>query len=91
MVLAQLAESPELIDVFREILSNDGNELYLKNVGSMHLEGTHSVSKLRSLLLKCGYVMLGCLDAKKNSRYNLPVNETITLDEEDNLILLGRN
>ena len=33
LILAQLAESPELIDVFREILSNEGNELYLKNVG----------------------------------------------------------
>ncbi len=91
MILAQLAESPELIEVFREILSNSGNELYLKNVGSLKLEGTHTVRGLRGIMLQCGYVLLGCLDAEKNSRYNLPLGETVTLEKEDNLIVLGRN
>ena len=91
MILAQLAESPELIEVFREILSNNGNELYLKNVGSLKLEGTHTVRGLRAVMLKSGYVLLGYLDEKKNSRYNLPLGETVTLAKEDNLIVLGRN
>ncbi len=91
MILAQLAESPELIEVFREILSNKGNELYLKNVGSLGLEGTHTVRRLRALMLTYGYVLLGYLDAEKNSRYNLPLDESVTLKKEDNLIALGRN
>lgn len=44
-ILAQLAESPELLYVFVEILSNEGNELYLKNVGAMNLEDTYTISE----------------------------------------------
>ncbi len=91
MILAQIAECPELIEVYREILTNNGNELYLKNVGSLDLEGTHTVRSLRGIMLKHGYVMLGYLDAAKNSRYNPPIDETVTLGKEDDLIVLGRD
>jgi Trk K+ transport system NAD-binding subunit len=89
LILAQLAESPELIGVFREILSNEGNELYLKKVSKMKLEGEYSVSKLRYIMLKNGYILLGILDAEKYSKYNLPIEETVTLTGEENLIVLG--
>ena len=91
LILAQLAESPELIDVFREILSNKGNELYLKNVGSMGLAGKYEIRNLRRIMLKQGYILYGHLDAEKNSRFNLPLNEEITLKKEDHLIVLGEN
>ena len=89
LFLAQLAESPELIDVFREILSDKGNELYLKNVAMMDLEGKFTVRDLRWIMLKQGYILLGVLDADKNSRFNLPLDETLILGGEDNLIVLG--
>lgn len=89
LILAQLAESPELIDVFKEILSNEGNELYLKNVGMLQLSGTYSISSLRHIMLKEGFILLGYLDSEKISHYNLPLNEKITLLDEDELIVLG--
>ena len=91
LILAQLAESPELVDMFREILSNTGNELYLKNAAALGAVGTHTAAQLRHMLVCRGYVMLGYLDAKKQSRYNLPLDETVTLTGEDCLIVLGRS
>ncbi len=91
LMLAQLSESPELIEMFREILSNTGNELYLKNAGQIQVLGTHTVAQLRWILINRGYVMLGYLDADKRSWYNLPLDKTVTLTQEDNLIVLGRN
>lgn len=91
LILAQLAESPELIDVFKEILSNEGNELYLKSVKQMNLIGSYSVRDLRRIMLNEGYILIGHLDADKYSRFNLPLNEAILLSEADNLIVLGQN
>lgn len=89
LILAQLAESPELIDVFKEILSNEGNEIYLKKVGMLQLSGTFNISSLRHIMLKEGYILLGYLDSEKNSHFNLPLNERITLSDEDELIVIG--
>ena len=90
LILAQLAESPELIDVFKEILSNEGNELYLKNVGLSKLEGKHTIRDLRMIMLKHGYIFLGYIDEEKNSYFNLPLDEELDLTKEDNLIVLGK-
>ena len=89
LILAQLAESPELIGVFREILSNEGNEFYLKNAGFIKLEGEFSVRDIRMIMLKYSYIFLGYIDKDKNSHFNLPLDEIITLTKEDNLIVLG--
>ena len=91
LILAQLAESPELIDVFREILSNKGNEMFLKNVGLMKIAGKYTVRNLRRMMLRQGYILFGHLDAEKNSRFNLPLDEELTLVEQDCLIVLGEN
>ncbi|MBQ9544112.1 MAG: hypothetical protein IJV00_03165 [Clostridia bacterium] len=91
LILAQVAENPALIDVFRELLSNDGNELYLKNAAQMKLTGSHSVRDLRSAMLEKGYIMLGILNAEKISRYNPPLDETVSLSPDDDLIVLGRS
>ncbi len=89
LILAQLAESPELIDVFREILSNTGNELFLKNVGAMGLTGSFSVRNLRQIMLSNGYIFLGHLDSEKNSHFNLALDEILELSKDDYLIVLG--
>ena len=89
LILAQLAESPKLIDVFREILSNEGNEIYLKNAGLIKLEGEYTIRDIRLIMLKVGYIFLGYIDKNKKSYFNLPLDEVITLTKDDNLIVLG--
>ena len=89
LIVAQLAESPEMIDVFREILSNEGNEIYLKNAGRLGLCGTFPVRDLRRIMIRQGYVLLGLLDAGKQSIFDLPLDKELTLGSEDCLIVLG--
>ncbi len=91
LILAQVSESPELIDVFGELLSNQGNELYLKSVELMRMEGSYTVRDLRWIMLMRGYVMIGFLDKEKNSRYNLPLNEVVMLTGDDALIVIGEH
>ncbi len=88
LFLAQLAESPELFSVFREILSNEGNELYLKKAKELGVSGTVTVRELRRRVLNRGYILLGCMD-EEGSRFNLPLEQEITLAEDDELIVLG--
>ena len=89
LILAQLAESPELISVFKELLSNRGCELYLKNVSLLGLTGTHSVRTLRQAMLRQGYILMGDLDRDKYSTFNRPLDDEITLSGEDCLIVIG--
>ena len=89
LFLAQLAESPKLISVFREILSNKGNELYLKNVGDIRMEGTWSIRELRRTILKRGYILLGYLDSDHNSYFNPDIDEQVRLEKDFSVIVLG--
>lgn len=89
LVLAQTAKNPELISVFRELLSNRGNELYLKNAGATGLAGTHSIRSLRHLLSQNGYVLLGYVNKNKESFFCLDPDEIIELERGDNLIVMG--
>jgi len=91
LILAQLAENPELIDVFREILSNKGSELYLKNVGSLQIEGTYTIRELRRGMLKQRYVLLGVMSDNKYTYFDRELDNEITLKKEDCLIVLGED
>ena len=91
LILAQLAECPELLGVFNELLTNEGNELYLKRVDLWGLTGKHKVRDLRRVLLNQGCILLGYLDSNKVSRFNLPLDEELMLFEEDNLIVIAEN
>ena len=89
LFLAQLAESPELIGVFRELLSNEGTELYLKRIGGA-AEGVRcTVREMRAALLEQGYVFLGYVNADYESVFNPPLNAKLDLGPEDRLIVLG--
>ena len=90
LLLAQLSEGPELISAFREILSNKGNELYLKEAEKMQLAGRRSVAELRMAVLQQGYVLIGCLFAESGeSVFNPPLEDEIDLGEKDQLIVIG--
>lgn len=88
LCLAQIAESPELTDVFRELLSNHGNELYLKYAEQLGLVGTFSVRQLRSRAMDFHYVLLGYIH-NDQSCFNPRLDETVTLEEGDSLIVLS--
>ena len=75
LILAQLSESPHLIEVFQELLTNIGE---------------YSFRTLRRLMLRNGYILLGYLDADKRSFFNCPSDQMITLAEKDELILIGK-
>ena len=77
--------------VFQEILSDEGNEIYLKKAPEMEMEGSHTVRSLRRMALGQGYVFLGYIDPQLNSRINPPLDETITLTDQDCVILLGED
>ena len=89
LILAQLAESPDLVSVFHELLSNEGNELYLKNAGLLQLEGSYSVRELRQQLFKRGYILIGDMDADKYSTFSRKLDDTVNLSKEDCLIVIG--
>ena len=89
LFLAQLSESPELLGAFRELLSNRGNELYLKEAAQLGCLGEHSVAELRAVALARGYVLLGWLPAGGSSVFNPPLNEVLSLAAGDQLIVIG--
>ena len=90
LFLAQLAESPELAGVFGEILSNHGNELYLKNAGTLFCTGEHTVAELRLTALRQKYIMLGYIKDGE-SVFNPGLHDSVYLGLEDSVIVLGEN
>jgi len=92
LFLAQLSESPELIGAFSEILSNKGNELYLKEACLLHCEGEKTTAEIRRLAYRQGYIVLGYRLVDRNeSFYNPSLDEKISLGPEDQLIVLGES
>ncbi|MBR3554481.1 MAG: hypothetical protein IKN89_01085 [Oscillospiraceae bacterium] len=89
MILAQLSESPELLGAFREILSNEGNEIFLKKASQLGILGRFSVRSLRKIALEEGYVLLGWMDSKRESVFNPPLDAEVDADEGCTLIVLG--
>lgn len=92
MVLAQLVANPMLYGVFQELLSNVGNELYLKSPETLGCEGDKTVAEMRLEALSRGYLLLGYLKNDRRARsicLNPPIQEQVTLQGEDKLIVIG--
>lgn len=92
LFLAQLSESPELLPVFTEILSNEGNEVYLKTAYELHCMGNKTIAELRQIALSQGYIMLGY--RKKNSLdtvFNPPLDTEVELNHSDFVVVIGEN
>ena len=89
MILAQLSESPELLGAFREILSNEGSEIYLKKASQLGIRGRYPVRSLRKMAFMQGYVLLGWMDAERQSFFNPPLDEEVEADEGCTFIVLG--
>ena len=92
LFLAQLCENYELDDLFKEILANRGNELYLKKAKDFGCDGVYTTQQLRNLALSNNSVLLGYLRADNyESFFNPGLNEEIKLGAEDSLIVLSEN
>ena len=92
LFLAQLSESPELIKVFHELLTNEGNEVYLKTAEEMSCVGTRTILELRRRLMPQHYVMIGYMKAETyESFFKLSLNDSITLNPKDKLIVIGED
>ncbi|MCR4950433.1 MAG: hypothetical protein K6A40_03805 [Solobacterium sp.] len=91
LFLAQLAESPRLLTAFRELLSNEGNELFMKTAGNLGCTGEKTVCEIRQILYYRGYIFLGYMNADNSYTFNPPLTETLNIRKSDRLIVLGRN
>ncbi len=92
LFLAQLSESPELISVFMEVLTNRGNEFYIRTAAELGCAGGHTVEDLRLRLCRRGSVFLGVQeerDGRYVHRFNLPLDEQLYLEPEDRLVILS--
>ena len=90
LFLAQLSENYELTDVFREILSNKGNELHLKKAKDFGLDGTYTTQQLRGLAIDNSFVLLGYMRGENyESFFNPGLKEEIKLGSDDSLIVLA--
>ena len=90
LFLAQLAESPELLSAFSELLSNEGNEIYLKNTAMLKCDGELTIADLRKRALMQGYVMIGIREAATNHcTFNNALTDRVTLTPADDLIVVG--
>jgi len=90
LFLAQLCENYELNDLYKELLSNRGNELYLKKAKDFGCDGTYTTIQLRNLALSNHSIFLGYLkDETYESFLNPGLSEEIQLNADDSLIVLA--
>lgn len=91
LLLAQMSENLELENIFYELLSKKGNELYSKPIKPFNLSNKHdySYSGLKQIILTYGYTLIGY---SKNDKMHLnpKLEERVLLDDNDRLIVLGR-
>ena len=90
LILVQLAENPELIEVFKELLSIKGNELHLKSASTYGCIGEYTCAELRYFALMNGWIMIGFMNKGGESVFNPSLNETISLGYDSSLIVIAR-
>ena len=94
LFLAQLSESPELVSVFKEILSNEGNELFIKSARELNCAGRIQARKVRQILAMQGCVFLGLLKEGEDGQeceFNPGLYKDLELDADSKLIVLCNN
>ncbi len=92
LILAQISENPDLRDVFRELLSNKGNELYSRSIRMFNLGDKHDYSYrgLKEITLSYGYTLLGYIHEGKTVM-NAKLKDRVEFSLNDRLIVLGRH
>ncbi|MBR2672867.1 MAG: hypothetical protein IKE27_11770 [Oscillospiraceae bacterium] len=95
MILAQIAANNNLRYVFRELMSNRGNEIFMKPAELFCTPGKEiSVRALRKNALGLGYLIMGIM-RRENGVQEMDLNpnprSNVTLGRKDSLIVIGRN
>lgn len=94
LFLSQLADSPDLESVFREFLSSNGNEIYLKSAEELCLAREINVREARKAALRKGCVLLGVMHEEngvKTPLFDPPLDSLLKLDDEDRLIVISED
>ena len=91
LFLAQIAENPHIEQVFKELLTNKGNELYSKpiRIFNLHTRHDYSVIGLKEIVLSYGYTLLRIMHGNEIDM-NPGLSERVQFETEDRLIVLGR-
>ena len=95
MILAQIANNNNLRYVFRELMSNRGNEIFMKPAEIFCTAGEEiSVRALRKNAMELGYLVIGIM-RRDGEDQNIDLNpnprSSVTLSKKDALIVIGRN
>ncbi len=92
LILAQMAENPYLEEVFNELLTNRGNELYSRPIANFNLKDEHdySCAGLKEIILSYGYTLLGYTHGDEIVM-NPSLKDRIQFGKNDRLIVLGRD
>lgn len=94
MIMSQLAQKPELIDAFNELLSNKGNELVLRKAEQYGYDGmTMTIAQLRHLLLEHNCVLLGIIrnqDDSQDVNLNPGLHDEVSLLADDEFVVIKR-
>ena len=88
MFLAQLADRPEVVSVFKELLSNTGSEIHLKPSSVLGVTGVLPCGEIRARLLAQEMLFLGYL-WEKDAVMNPALTATITVDAAMKLIVIS--
>ncbi|MDO4198436.1 MAG: hypothetical protein Q4D13_05560 [Erysipelotrichaceae bacterium] len=89
MLLVQLAENRLLFKVLRELLSNEGNELYIKYPEEFNLKDSdYSISTLKQIILSYGYTLIGTIE-KEQVKINHDNRYRVYIDDECAFIVMG--
>ncbi len=94
LFLSQLADKPDLEPVFRELLSNEGSELYLKTPAQLCLGGDLTVRNIRMAVLEKGYILIGYMseeDGTVSPVFDPDPAMKLDLDTIPRLIVIGED
>lgn len=91
LFLTQLAESPELLPVFAELLSHEGNEICLIKAKYLNAAGSYTVGRLRQICLRYQFILIGYINFQGEYRFNPELSRRTAPGEDDYLILIGND
>ncbi|MBQ9910167.1 MAG: hypothetical protein IJM50_01580 [Lachnospiraceae bacterium] len=93
LFLSQLADRPDLEGVFRELLSKEGSEIYLKPAYLLCTDGKMTVREARMAALSKDCLLLGYMkeeEGKSVPVFDPPLDESLSLGEGSRLIVISR-
>ena len=90
MMLAQISNDVRRAGVFNELLNENGSEAYLKQASEFGLlDQEFAYEELLEKVYAFGYILIGIKEPNKSFRILGRNKENITLNEGDQLVVIG--